>query len=149
MEIDPSTPLSEKTTSGPDNIVYELVFSDEFEVEGRTFYQGTFTALPSFGSTQSLLGDDRFWEAEGEGSYDQGQITTHAGRLVIRQDASPSDDGVRFVSGMLRNRNIFYLGTGYVEIGFMLPGQTSITRSFVSRFWFFPLDDFSDDYREP
>jgi len=119
MEIDPSTPLSEKTTSGPDNIVYELVFSDEFEVEGRTFYQG----------------DDRFWEAEGEGSYDQGQITTHAGRLVIRQDVSPSGDGVRFVSGMLRNRNIFYLGTGYVEIGFMLPGQTSITRSFWSGAW--------------
>jgi beta-glucanase (GH16 family) len=45
--IDPDTPRSAHTRTGFDGQDYELVFSDEFNVDGRSFYPG----------------DDPFWEA--------------------------------------------------------------------------------------
>ena len=45
--VDPDTPDSAKTRTGFDGEEYELVFSDEFNVDGRTFYPG----------------DDPYWEA--------------------------------------------------------------------------------------
>jgi beta-glucanase (GH16 family) len=44
--IDKDTPDDARTRTGFDGQKYNLVFSDEFEVEGRTFYPG----------------DDPFWE---------------------------------------------------------------------------------------
>ena len=38
--IDVATPDSAKTRTGFDGQEYDLVFSDEFEVDGRTFYPG-------------------------------------------------------------------------------------------------------------
>lgn len=45
--IDPQTPQSVRTRTGADGKKYNLVYSDEFETEGRTFYPG----------------EDPFWEA--------------------------------------------------------------------------------------
>lgn len=45
--IDADTPASAYTRKGSDGKRYNLVFSDEFETDGRTFYPG----------------DDPFWEA--------------------------------------------------------------------------------------
>jgi beta-glucan synthesis-associated protein KRE6 len=45
--IDPATPEVFRTRTGTDGKQYLLVFSDEFETEGRSFYPG----------------DDPFWEA--------------------------------------------------------------------------------------
>lgn len=45
--IDPQTPTEALTRTGFDGEEYELVFSDEFNVDGRSFYPG----------------DDPFWEA--------------------------------------------------------------------------------------
>lgn len=45
--IDPMTPSDVMTRTGFDGEEYELVFSDEFETDGRSFYPG----------------DDPFWEA--------------------------------------------------------------------------------------
>lgn len=45
--IDPDTPSSAYARTGNDGKKYNLVFSDEFETEGRTFYPG----------------DDPYWEA--------------------------------------------------------------------------------------
>jgi beta-glucanase (GH16 family) len=45
--IDKDTPEEAKTRTGYDGQKYNLVFSDEFETDGRTFYPG----------------DDPFWEA--------------------------------------------------------------------------------------
>ena len=45
--IDTHTPSSVFTRTGFDGKLYDLVFSDEFEVDGRTFYPG----------------DDPYWEA--------------------------------------------------------------------------------------
>jgi beta-glucan synthesis-associated protein KRE6 len=38
--IDPDTPKSAKTRTGFDGQEYDLVFSDEFNVDGRTFFPG-------------------------------------------------------------------------------------------------------------
>ena len=40
--IDIYTPAEAKTRKGFDGQSYELVFSDEFEVDGRSFYKGAF-----------------------------------------------------------------------------------------------------------
>ncbi len=45
--IDPDTPADVRTRTGSDGNLYELVFSDEFNTDGRSFYPG----------------DDPFWEA--------------------------------------------------------------------------------------
>lgn len=45
--VDPETPEVAKTIKGPDGDSYSLVFSDEFNTDGRTFYPG----------------DDPYWEA--------------------------------------------------------------------------------------
>jgi hypothetical protein len=74
--IDKDTPQELHTKVSPvDGRTMQLVFSDEFEVEGRTFYPG----------------DDPYWEAvdlyywgtKDLEWYDPGQITTKDGKLVI------------------------------------------------------------------
>lgn len=82
--IDSDTPDSAKTRTGFDGEDYELVFSDEFNVEGRTFYAG----------------DDPFWEAVdlwyGATAdlewYDPQQITTRNGSLVITMDSTTTTE---------------------------------------------------------
>ncbi|KAF6743438.1 beta-glucan synthesis-associated protein-domain-containing protein [Ephemerocybe angulata] len=71
--IDPDTPQSARTRTGFDGQDYELVFSDEFNVEGRSFYPG----------------DDPFWDAvdlwygvTGDVEwYDPSQVVTKDGHL--------------------------------------------------------------------
>ena len=46
--IDSATPDSAKTRQGFDGQDYVLVFSDEFEVDGRTFYPGPSPPIPIF-----------------------------------------------------------------------------------------------------
>lgn len=46
--IDADTPSSALTRTGSDGQKYDLVFSDEFNLDGRTFYPG----------------DDPYWEAQ-------------------------------------------------------------------------------------
>lgn len=38
--IDPDTPMENRTRVGTDGHLYELVFSDEFNEDGRTFWPG-------------------------------------------------------------------------------------------------------------
>jgi hypothetical protein len=45
--IDPDTPMSARTRVGSDGQTYNIVFSDEFNTDGRTFWPG----------------DDPYWEA--------------------------------------------------------------------------------------
>ena len=44
--IDKDTPNDAKTRTGFDGQQYDLVFSDEFNVEGRSFYPGCVASLP-------------------------------------------------------------------------------------------------------
>lgn len=93
---------------------YHLVFSDEFETEGRTFWPG----------------DDPFWTAVdlwygATGNYEwytPEQVNTTGGKLQITLEEKPIHD-LNFRSGMLQSWNQFCYQGGYVEFSAVLPGS--------------------------
>ncbi|KAF8630900.1 hypothetical protein AX17_005258 [Amanita inopinata Kibby_2008] len=112
--IDKDTPRSAYTRTGTDGKKYNLAFSDEFNVPGRTFYPG----------------DDPFWEAvdlhywpTGDLEwYDPDTITTEDGKLVITLSEQRNHD-LNFKSGMLQSWNKLCFMTGYVEVAVSMPGS--------------------------
>ncbi|TEB12331.1 beta-glucan synthesis-associated protein KRE6 [Coprinellus micaceus] len=124
--IDRDTPRSAYTKkSYRDGEEFILVFSDEFEQDGRTFWPG----------------DDPYWEAVdihywGTNDlewYDPHQVTTKDGYLQIRMDkvADPSTNhNMEYRSGMLQSWNKFCFTGGLIEVSVRLPGSSSI-----SGFW--------------
>ncbi|KAG8967767.1 hypothetical protein FRC03_009316 [Tulasnella sp. 419] len=111
--IDPETPDSVKTRMGHDGQEYELVFSDEFNTDGRSFYPG----------------DDPFWEAVDLNYwatrdlewYDPSQVTTKDGALVITMIAEQNHD-LPYKSAMLQSWNKICFSGGYVEVAVQFPG---------------------------
>ncbi|KAL0960926.1 hypothetical protein HGRIS_005933 [Hohenbuehelia grisea] len=111
--IDADTPASAMTRTGDDGKKYNLVFSDEFNVDGRTFYPG----------------DDPYWEAVDlhywpTGNlewYDPSAATTANGKLVITMEQRPFKD-LNFVSGMVSSWNKLCFTTGYIEVSISMPG---------------------------
>ncbi|EGN94554.1 glycoside hydrolase family 16 protein [Serpula lacrymans var. lacrymans S7.3] len=124
--IDPDTPTSAKSRTGFDGNEYELVFSDEFELDGRTFWPG----------------DDPFWEAANmwywstadEEWYYPDQVTTANGSLVITMDQIPYN-GLNYRSGMLQSWNKFCFTTGYIEVSVSLPGPNAETQGYWPGAW--------------
>lgn len=125
--IDTDTPDSAKSRTGFDGEQYELVFSDEFNVDGRTFYPG----------------DDPFWEAvdiwygstADQEWYDPSQVTTSGGALQITMESVTDitlNHGLQYKSGMLQSWNKFCFTSGYIEVAMTLPGPTSSTQGYVS-----------------
>jgi beta-glucan synthesis-associated protein KRE6 len=97
--IDNDTPQSARIRTGFDGLEYDLVFSDEFNVDGRTFYPGMCSSTFSlFSLILKILvaGDDPFWEAvdiwyKSTGDmewYDPQQVTTRNGNLIITMDSN-------------------------------------------------------------
>ncbi len=121
--IDPDTPHDAKTRVGYDGQNYNLVFSDEFNLDGRTFYPG----------------DDPYWEAAdlwylqtGDVEwYDPRQVYTANGSLHVRIENEPSN-GMSYRSGMLQSWNKFCFTSGYIEVSLTLPGPNQETRGYVS-----------------
>lgn len=120
--VDPDTPTEVYKRTGFDGKDYSLVFSDEFEQDGRTFYPG----------------DDPYWEAvdlhywpTGDFEwYDPAAITTANGKLVIEMVQMPIHD-LNFRSGMLQSWNkMCFSGSFYVEVSVSLPGN-----NIVGGFW--------------
>ncbi|KAF8073872.1 glycoside hydrolase family 16 protein [Lyophyllum atratum] len=115
--VDPDTPSSAYTRTGSDGKKYNLVYSDEFNVDGRTFYPG----------------DDPFWEAAdlhywptGDLEwYDPSAITTQDGKLVITLTEETIND-LNFKSGMMTSWNKLCFNTGYVEVSVSLPGSPKV-----------------------
>lgn len=110
--IDKDTPESEYTiTSFQDGSQLSLVFSDEFNTEGRSFYPG----------------DDPYWEAVDLYYwptldlewYDPSQITTTGGNLVITL-IQEANHNVSFKSGMLQSWNKFCFTDGLI-LGEFIP----------------------------
>jgi hypothetical protein len=104
--IDPDTPDEVYTRTGHDGHKYNLVFSDEFNRDGRTFWPGddpfweamdfhywyvTSTELLPFINRLYRPTDDWEW-------YDPQQITTEGGHLVFTIEQKISHD-LNFVSG--------------------------------------------------
>jgi beta-glucanase (GH16 family) len=116
--VDPDTPawaLSKSSWFGRGEM--ELVFSDEFNTEGRTFYPG----------------DDPYWEAvdlwywpTGDREwYDPSAITTSGGSLTITFTDTPSH-GMNYTSGMMQTWNKFCFTGGLIEASVMMPGWSNL-----------------------
>jgi len=125
--IDDATPDSVRARTGFDGEDYVLVFSDEFNTDGRSFNPG----------------DDGFWEAvdlsygnTGDLEwYDPKQITTKNGNLEIlieSVDDVALNHGMQYRSGMLQSWNKFCFSSGYIEVNVSLPGPNSNTKGYVS-----------------
>lgn len=112
--IDPDTPSSALYRVGSDGSSYQLVFSDEFNTDGRTFWPG----------------DDPFWEAENLHYWATGDlewyypsaVTTKGGQLVLTLTEQPINN-LNFMSGMLTSWNKFCFTTGYIEVSVSMPGS--------------------------
>ncbi|KAG8528499.1 uncharacterized protein KY384_007417 [Bacidia gigantensis] len=111
--IDPDTPESKMTRKTFDEQEWELVFSDEFNQDNRTFYPGDdpfWTAQDIwYGSTQDLE-----W-------YDPDAATTGDGTLKLRLDQF-ANHGLAYRSGMINSWNQLCMKGGALEIGVSLAG---------------------------
>jgi beta-glucan synthesis-associated protein KRE6 len=122
--VDPDTPASVQQRTGFDGNQYNLVFSDEFNQDGRSFYPG----------------DDPYWEAvnlwywatKDQEWYDPSQITTKGGALQITLEQSLDHPGLLYKSGMLQSWNKFCFSSGYIEVSVTFPGPNSNTQGYVS-----------------
>ncbi|KAH9913475.1 beta-glucan synthesis-associated protein [Epithele typhae] len=116
--IDRDTPEDAKTkTDYVNGQTWELVFSDEFNTDGRTFYPG----------------DDPYWEAVDlhywqTGNlewYDPSAIMTRNGALEITLSEKPNHN-LNFTGGMLSTWNQFCFTGGLVEASVTLPGTNNV-----------------------
>ena len=123
--VDPDTPSSARSKTAPDGTQLELVFSDEFNTDGRTFYPGDdpfFQAVDLwYGVTQDLE-----W-------YDPDAVTTLGGVLELRFDPFQSH-GLNYRSGMLQSWNQMCFTGGMLEASISLPGRGD-TVGFWPGFW--------------
>ncbi|KAF5314511.1 hypothetical protein D9611_007111 [Ephemerocybe angulata] len=120
--IDRDTPKEAYTIKGyhsGEELV--LVFSDEFEQEGRTFHPG----------------DDPYWEAAdlhywGTNDlewYDPEQATTRNGSLEFtleKVDDPTLNHNLNYKSGMLQSWNKFCFTGGLIEVSVRLPGNNNV-----------------------
>jgi len=116
--VDPDTPKSALTRDsvlGRGNL--KLVFSDEFNKDGRTFYEG----------------DDPFWQAldlyyeatHDLAWYDPDAVTTKNGTLQIRLDPFKNHN-LNYRSGMVQSWNKLCFKGGVLEVSASLPGPPGV-----------------------
>ncbi|KAJ2924084.1 hypothetical protein H1R20_g13016, partial [Candolleomyces eurysporus] len=121
--IDEDTPREAYTRKSymPDTEDLVLVFSDEFNRDGRTFYPG----------------DDPFWEAVdlhywGTNDlewYDPAGASTKDGTLRLtleRVNDTASNHDLQYRSGMIQSWNKFCFTGGLLEASVQLPGSTNV-----------------------
>lgn len=116
--IDPDTPASKRTRKSTfDGSTLNLVFSDEFNENDRTFYPGDdpYWTAPDFwyGATQDLE-----W-------YDPDAVTTNGGTLQMKLDSFPNH-GLQFRSGMLNSWNQLCFKGGVFEVSVSLAGPSGV-----------------------
>ncbi|KAF8320967.1 glycoside hydrolase family 16 protein [Cantharellus anzutake] len=125
--IDPVTPKDVYTRIGVDGQEYELVFSDEFETPGRSFYPGDdpfWEAVDLWASHGFML--PQYWATGDLEWYDPGQVTTRDGALVIVIEDQESHGRI-FKSGMIQSWNKFCFTTGYMEVSVIFPGAPDVS----------------------
>ncbi len=118
--IDPDTPRDAYTIASPhdSSTELELVFSDEFNIPGRTFYPG----------------DDPYWEAvdlhywptNNLEWYDPAAvITADDGTLTITLQQKDTHD-LQYQGGMIQTWNKLCFTGGYVVANVSLPGVSNV-----------------------
>ncbi|CAI5758132.1 unnamed protein product [Candida verbasci] len=116
--VDPDTPESALTKKSKNGDDWTLVFSDEFNAEGRTFYDG----------------DDQFWTApdihydatKDLEWYDPDASSTANGTLNLRMDAFKNHN-LFYRSGMVQSWNKMCFTQGHLEISARLPNYGNVT----------------------
>ncbi|BEJ17394.1 hypothetical protein CspHIS471_0607950 [Cutaneotrichosporon sp. HIS471] len=116
--IDPDTPKDAYTHKSFEGETWDLVFSDEFEKDGRTFFEGDdpfFTAM-----------DIHYWPTNDFEWYDPSVPTTRNGHLVLTLTQEPVN-GLMFKSGMIQTWNkLCFNKNAYFEVSASLPGTPKI-----------------------
>ncbi|KAI0375114.1 glycoside hydrolase family 16 protein [Pilatotrama ljubarskyi] len=96
---------------------WDLVFSDEFNVDGRTFYPGDDPYWEAV--------DLHYWQTNNLEWYDPEAITTRNGSLEITLSKKANHD-LNFTGGMMSTWNKFCFTGGLVEARVMLPGYNNV-----------------------
>ncbi|KAG7664122.1 uncharacterized protein J8A68_002376 [[Candida] subhashii] len=110
--VDPDTPQEAMNITARDGTNWVLVFSDEFNAIGRTFYEGDdqFWTAPDF---QYHVTNDLEW-------YDPDAVTTINSSISLRMDAFQNHD-LFYRSGMLQSWNKFCFTQGKIIMSAQLP----------------------------
>lgn len=117
--IDPDTPKEAHTRSNfHTKKPMRLVFSDEFNQPGRSFYPGD----DPFFQAEDL----NYWQTKNLNWYDPDQIYTKNGSLVISLRREP-DHNMLFRAGLLSSWNRFCFTGGYFEVRMQLPGYSNVS----------------------
>ncbi|CCM05196.1 uncharacterized protein FIBRA_07405 [Fibroporia radiculosa] len=96
---------------------WQLVFSDEFNVEGRTFWPGD----DPYWEALNL----HYWETNNLEWLDPTAITTRNGSLEISMTNQPKNN-LNYISGMMTTWNKFCFTGGMVEVSVSLPGSNNV-----------------------
>ncbi|KAG6896971.1 hypothetical protein C0992_004973 [Termitomyces sp. T32_za158] len=119
--IDPTTPQEAWIRRSQNGVLYHLVFSDEFNADGRSFYED----------------HDPFWEAVNDQRHENGLVTTQNGYLVLdpRLARGPgSRTGVQ-MGGLLKQRTSSCLDGGFVEVSVVSPSSPHNQRLLWTGLW--------------
>ncbi|KAK6459569.1 glucan synthase subunit [Scheffersomyces xylosifermentans] len=115
--IDPDTPEEALSYKAQNGDTWTLVFSDEFNAEGRTFYEG---------DDQFFTAPDLHYDATKDLEwYDPDAVTTSNGTLTLRMDAFKNHD-LYYRSGMVQSWNKMCFTQGKIEYSARLPNYGSV-----------------------
>ncbi|KAJ3748732.1 beta-glucan synthesis-associated [Lentinula detonsa] len=95
----------------------QLVFSDEFNTPGRTFYPGD--------DPYWEAADLHYWETNNLEWYSPQAVTTANGSLVITLSEKNTHD-LNFQGGLVSTWNKFCFTGGYVETSLVIPGANNV-----------------------
>ncbi|KAF8622154.1 hypothetical protein AX15_007272 [Amanita polypyramis BW_CC] len=116
--IDLHTPKEAYTKPGyTDASEYVLVFSDEFNTDGRTFYPGD--------DPYWEAGDLHYWATNNLEWYDPAAVTTAGGSLVITY-SQKWNHNLNFQGGLISTWNKFCFTGGIFEASVQLPGANNV-----------------------
>lgn len=115
--IDIHTPQEVYTKAGFDGSQMELVFSDEFNVDNRTFYPGDDPYWEAV--------DLHYWQTNNLEWYDPSSVTTSGGALHITLSNTVNHD-LNYMGGLVSTWNKFCFTGGRIEVSVTLPGTTGV-----------------------
>ncbi len=96
---------------------WQLIFSDEFNEDGRTFYPGDDPYWEAV--------DLHYWQTNNMEWYDPSAITTKGGALEITLSRKEIHD-LHFMGGMMSTWNKFCFTGGLILASVVLPGANNI-----------------------
>ncbi|KAK7694771.1 hypothetical protein QCA50_001959 [Cerrena zonata] len=96
---------------------WQLIWSDEFNVDGRSFYPGDDPYWEAV--------DLHYWQTNNMEWYDPAAITTKNGALQITLERKETHD-LHFQGGMMSTWNKFCFTGGLIEASVTLPGVNNI-----------------------